>query len=446
MVKTRKNILSSDLIWYLSLVLFRIVLDYVYVEFMHRVFMLSYLSFDYQFDMMQYLISWGLYLVAIVLVKKRIKLYSDFFFLLFLLIQIAPLTSIYGLDNDKALFPVVVTVVSFFVIYIVVYSRSKRIHIPIIKNANSLLLAVSVVLIVYLVMWSIITGAIRNFNLDFTRVYEFRMVNSKLMDLGPLAYINIWVYKFFMLFLFCYFLYKQRFWMAVIVFLVQTYFYGITAHKAVFFYPFLCLIVWVVFHRTNKAIFLVNSFMAVILVAYLIYDLTAYSRPATMMIRRVFFVQPRLTFEWFDFFSRNPHVFWSDKILSFIFKYPYESDVAIPYVVGTYLLSPDLCANNGFISSGYAHAGIAGVMLYSVLLGVIIRLFDQLIFRGLPLWFVACLTAIPTWALNASDLFTVLLSHGLLLSYLILVSIDVRSLMKKSVFLKNNQCKVNWNC
>ena len=81
----------------------------------------------------------------------------------------------------------------------------------------------------------------------------------------------------------------------------------------------------------------------------------------------------------------------------------------------------DASANNGYVSSGYAHAGIMGVFLYSLILGVIMSLLNSMTRNSDHLWFYLALVIVPIRAVViSSDLFTSLLTHGLLISILLI--------------------------
>ena len=80
-------------------------------------------------------------------------------------------------------------------------------------------------------------------------------------------------------------------------------------------------------------------------------------------------------------------------------------------------------ANNGFVSSGYAQAGMFGVFLYTVIIGWLLKCIDFLSTKSrYPLWFSLILVVNPLKTLMlSSDLFTTLLTHGLLISIMLLM-------------------------
>jgi hypothetical protein len=90
------------------------------------------------------------------------------------------------------------------------------------------------------------------------------------------------------------------------------------------------------------------------------------------------------------------------------------------HVIGTYLGHPDLGANTGFIASGYAHFGIIGVAIYTVIATIILN-FINAISKKINLYFLLAIILIPMQTLFiSSDMFTVLLTHGLLIAILVL--------------------------
>jgi len=83
-----------------------------------------------------------------------------------------------------------------------------------------------------------------------------------------------------------------------------------------------------------------------------------------------------------------------------------------------------MSANAGWIGSGYANAGMFGVYLYSVMIGLFFS-FLNAYGRKLGGRLVITLFTIPVFTLlRSSDLTTMFLTHGLLISILILIIIS----------------------
>ena len=238
--------------------------------------------------------------------------------------------------------------------------------------------------------------------------------------MGWLAYLNLWVYKVFTIYLVVLCLESKNYVGLLLVLLIQTFFSAVTNHKLVFFLPFLAIGFWYFLRRTKQLYPLALAAALLVtasLIAFVVWDVDLV---AAMMIRRLFYVPSGLTFEWFDYFSSHPHVWWSDSVLSSFVRTEYTGE-RIPFVIGDHLLfGVELAANNGLASAGFAQAGLLGIALYSVILGVVLNLFDHLSATGVPLTIAVVLAIGPLrTALADADLLTALVSHGVLAALLV---------------------------
>jgi multidrug transporter EmrE-like cation transporter len=166
---------------------------------------------------------------------------------------------------------------------------------------------------------------------------------------------------------------------------------------------------------------------------YLIFD---HAIAGSLFIRRVFFVPAKLTFDYFNFFSINDFVWWSNSVLEGFIKYPY--DFSVSKEIGQYNGSGS-SANNGFISSGYAHAGLWGVAIYSFIFAYFIKALDSIVLNSdVPVWLALGMTIVPLRsALISSDFFTTMLTHGLALSFLMILLFRRSPHLLKSCSYKN---------
>lgn len=411
------KILNKKIFLILSLVLLRAMLDYSYIWFVNPLF--SYAGFVINFDTTQYLASWAIFLACTLMVAKRISLASDFFYLISLINIITPITSLFGLNSLNPLLPTLATVCSILLASQI--AKSKYLgqqNIPFLKNSIQIVLFISIALVLYLTIWYFFSGASKNFNLDFSQVYLYRVANAELTDIGILAYLNTWIMKVFNVALIAYFLHKKKYILVFVFFIAQIFFFGISAHKSVLFFPFLVFGLWLLYRKNNLTILLPLTYIFIftlILTAYFISDSLVIP---SMIFRRFFFVPAYLTFAYFDFFSDNINIYWSNSFLSSFINYPYET--TIPALIGSHI-GTETNANNGYISSGFAHAGLLGITFYTFLLGIIINIIDTILKNGLPLWLGLSLVSVPLYStLTSSDLLTTILTHGLGISLLVL--------------------------
>ena len=417
--------------WFYGLILFfRLLLDVSYVGFVSVAF--SSNGFDLNPSLSGYLISWVFTICSLPILSKQLCRVSDYLFLLSVSALILPLASLYGLSGREVL-PVVVTFLSVIVIKcIVCFVPDFIIKWPV-RNGLSHATLLSLIMVCLLIVWYIISGATDYFNLSPAKVYEYREASAKVANVGIMAYLNSWVYQIFSMFAFSVFLCKEKYFFAFFVFVVQVFFYGVSAHKSVLFYPFMILSIWAYSRKSVDLSFVVLMLCIVVIAGVTSWYLFDDVWIGSLFIRRVFYVPALLSYDYFAFFQDNERIFWSNSILSDFSVYPY--DLGMAQLIGDYNGS-GAAANNGLISSGYAHAGLLGVAVYSVVFGLLIKVVDAMS-KSMPVWFALCLVIIPYRnALISSDLLTVLLTHGLLLAcFLLLLSSRSFSIVKNNGYL-----------
>ncbi|RBO85738.1 hypothetical protein [Marinomonas aquiplantarum] len=405
--------------FYILMVLFRVVLDVSYVLLVNPAF--EYSGFVLEFSILTYFSSWATYLVVLPFIKKRVLSITDYFLITFALFLIVPLTSLYGLTG-WSINPVAVTVLSFFLFAFI--SKSSWIKIPYIprfRYGDKLFLMISGGAIIFLVIWYIVSGA--TFNLNIYRVYEYREENSELASGGVLAYTNVWTYKIFSIFFISYFLWRRNWFFVVLGVIAQVVFYAYSAHKSVLFGLVLVFGIWFWFRKSNKSYILPLGLTVLVISCLLLYLAFGYAIFGSLIVRRVFYVPAYLTYQYFEFFSNNPFVYWSNSVLSGLVSYPY--DLSLPKLIGEYVGS-GTSANNGYISTGYAHFGYWGVLIYTIMFAYVLRILDVVTKNTGALWLVLAITVIPLRsALISSDFFTTLLTHGLIV--IILLTLLIRS-------------------
>ncbi len=408
-------VLNNSIFIFLFAFIFRGFLDVSYAFIISPSF--YYTGLNYDFNINRYLISWILFIISSFFVSKLLLKVSDFVIASSVFFVLAPLTSLYGLDFDRPLEPVIVSILSIWMVRSIVKSRSIFFKFPIIKNGYYVSLILSILSVSYLTVVFLISGAELNF--DLSKVYEFRSKNAALTETGFHAYINMWVFKVFNIYILAYFLLKRKFSLVILFSIIQIFFFAISANKGILFYPVILFSIWFFFKDTASMFVLPAALALVIILSLFSYYFLDDSMLSSMLSRRVFFIPAHLTFTYFDFFTNNPHVFWSDSVLSYFSIYPYDRSIA--KVIGAYMGYEEMSANNGYISSGFAHANFLGVFIYSLIFGFLLKFIDAVSYKNVPLWFGISIVIVPLrQLLVASDFPVVLFTHGLIISIILL--------------------------
>ncbi len=418
----RLLISSNKLYFFISAIILRWLLELSFINVVAVYF--EYNGYHVNFEIAQYVFSWGVYLLALIMVSDRINKVSDYFFVMAFFALVAPLTVLYGLDQSRPIFPVLTVVFSLIGVYVLTKLPLRFIRrLPIIYSGKQIVILTASLFVIFLVIWYYLSGV--TFNLDLAKVYEFRRDNAELSSSGLLAYTNNWTIQIFNIALFILALRYKKYYVAIFLFFIQIYFFAASAHKSILFLPFLILGIWFYFRKYNSALIIPVIFSLVIMTTLVFYYFLGDLMTSSLFSRRVFFVPASLTFTYFDYFSSNTHVFWSNSILNSFINYPYDAPVS--HVIGKFLGHEEMSANNGFISSGYANAGLLGVFLYVLILGLMLKMLDELVRGAMPLWLGLALTVIPLRnLLLSSDLLTVLLTHGFFIAILFLYLLRTR--------------------
>lgn len=411
--------LEAKYFFYIISIVYRIILDLSYIIYVNPIF--NYDGFGYNFSYQNYIISWVFTIILILITPKVLTKVSDYFFATFAFNIIIPILCLFSFNSELSIYPVLTNLLVYILLYFSLKISFLRnsIKYPYIKNGESAFKIVCTVMIIYLIVWYTISGAINNFNLDLLKVYEFRDLNAEITNLSFLAYINTWVLNVFNLALISYMLLKKKYIYFFVLCLVQVFFFGISAHKSVLFTPLVVFSIYFYLSKTNSLATIPLAFSSLILVCILLYLYNNDIVSASIFVRRAFFVPSQLNFIYFDFFSKNPFAYWSDSF-SILGGPVYSNGVSL--AIGGYLGSEDLSANNGFVSSGFAQAGLWGVFIYCFFIVIILKTINQISKDIKFLWFTLCIVITPFRALLiSSDLLTVMLTHGLIVAIFLLL-------------------------
>lgn len=394
----------------------KLLLDFVYIEFIAAYF--SHQGFKLNFKAHNYIYLWAIFIASIFLIGVKIRNARDLFISIAYFSVIMPIIVMAGLDYNRSISVVFVTIFTFYFISIISRLRifSNNQAIGLFKN-NKVIIILLAISVVFIVVWYLASGV--SLNLNMRDVYIYRRENAELAAQGFMAYFTSWTYKIFNVTLFALTLYYRKYFLAGILFAIQIFFFAASAHKGVLFYPVLVLGVWFLFRKDFRSIKIIYALISILLITLIANYVFDEKFLASLIGRRVFFVPAHLTFTYFEFFDLNPKVYWSNSFLSSFINYPYS--LPMSFVIGEYLGDEELGANNGFIASGYGHAGYWGVIFYSIIISLILSIINR-ISKNIPLWMMVSITLVPLRVLvTASDLPSTLLTHGLIVAVFLLL-------------------------
>lgn len=405
--------LENKSIFIFSAILFKIILEYTYVNFVN--FIYAYLGFDLDVSFIKYLESWIIYLLFLSFTPHILKKTSDFVINILFFSYLSPLLVFYSLTNATREY---LYIVLLGILIIFLFRQGKKIKVSNIKNGHIYAYILCILGVLSVCLWLVFSGGLNFFNLNLARVYDFRSDVGSAINLGLMGYLNIWAFKVFGPFLLIIFLSSRMYFFASLIFLLHFFWFGVSSNKAVIFYPFIILFVFIWF-KNNKGLSLIPiSFILIIFFSYLFYIIFDNNLFGSLFIRRLFFVPSFLTYTYYDFFSNEQYIFWSNSVTSAFIDYPYN--LSPPKLIGEYL-GTQSNANNSFLSTGFMHAGILGIVFYAIIFALVLRLYDSFIYNQKFVWISVAVIIVPVRSLiTGTDLPTALLTHGILLSLLLL--------------------------
>lgn len=309
-------------------------------------------------------------------------------------------------------------------------SRSARFSLPQrpIIHPHAALALMTALVVLFVTSFAIYDG-FRFLNFDFSKVYDLREAAEQNLP-GVYGYLTPIVTKSVIpaaiVLASIYRLPLMTFALTVSSVLI----FAITSHKSMVFYPVLAVFAYYGGLRGN----ITRNFLLLVLfvVAISMIDMFGHMGDqistrgwaADLAIRRSIFTPSLLNQFYYEFFSAHERYYWSHSRITFgLIDSP--SSLSPPFLIGkTYFGNPEMSANAGWVGSGLSNAGILGALIYSVILGLLLAAVDS----SARMWGVAAVVAItivPVFsAILSTDLLTLFLTHGMLLTLVLLVVIS----------------------
>jgi hypothetical protein len=295
---------------------------------------------------------------------------------------------------------------------------SKIVTLKYIKNSYYLSVILAFTTLVIVLFNYISHSGFAYLNFDLNKVYELRRSNYAVVtNSGIFGYLNSWVAKISNIFLLVIFLNNKKYIIALFFIIIQVLLFGLSGHKGTLFSLFIVFGFFIFKDSKKISIYIIYGIIVIITLSLLLYKVTNNIMLPSILVRRVFFVPADLNYVYFEFFSNNDFVLWTNGILKNLGTYPYSKEAV--FLIGTYLGHSQMAANTGIYGSGFMHMGVYGIFIYTILLAYIFNLINQ--FKNIPNWMLNVIVIMPILsAFISSDFFTVLLTHGFLFSILIL--------------------------
>ncbi|MEN6327036.1 MAG: hypothetical protein ABFD18_12635 [Syntrophomonas sp.] len=398
----------------LLLVLFKIALDLSYIYVVSPIY--DYSGFTISIKPLAVFESYLFVILIGLSIPPIISRASHFFIWMLAIGAIIPNLSFYAMHSGSRIY---MNAILLSFLCVVLVSKLPIAKIGTLKEGRTIGIII-LILMVFSVTFSLITkGGLSYFNLDLRKVYDYRSAVGEIIDTGLWAYINTWVFKVINPALIAWALWRKKYQLVVAFIALQILFFAISSHKAVLFYPVLIIVVYYVFKQKRVSEYLSWGLISVVIISSIFSLFLDYNWLSALFTRRVFFIPAQLNFVYYDLFSSIGHVYLSNSVLSNLIAYPF--DYPPPQMVSMYLYGHiDSWPNDGFLATGYMHFGYVGMLVFSIIVGMLLWTLDTLVNKRIPLWLGISILIVPFYSLfTSADLFTAMLTHGILLGLII---------------------------
>jgi len=249
-----------------AFVAMRLSLEFGYIYFVSPYF--AYSGFILTPDPVKYFESWAIFILLIYLAPYRIQRTSDYLVIALVASVLLPILSFFAL-SDQPRGPVYMVLLGYAVI--LGTRNGRKIVLPRIGYGLWVAVILTALGAAVVSAWMLGSGGLRFFNLDLTAVYEYRRSSAEVTGRFGFQYLNVWATKVFGPFLLAVGLWR-RWWLLVgIVVALHILWFGISAHRAVVFYPLLVASVWVWVRRLPSAGLLPFSIAVAVASSLLVY-------------------------------------------------------------------------------------------------------------------------------------------------------------------------------
>ena len=275
-------------------------------------------------------------------------------------------------------------------------------------------------------------GGVDSRALSFESIYSLR--GEAYSQTALEGYLINWCTKALFPTLSIYFVYTKKYTKTIICFVLQIFLYLCYGYKAYLLSAFFGIglyilekICWNFKKKTN--LIPTMTFIVLLIPSY-------FSRMQNIIGKisfkinnvyamRMLFEPARIEYGYFDFFSSEKKLFFSEGLIGKAFDLNYPYDRPIGFVITNFLNGEDAVsnANTGILADSYAELGILGILLIAILSGIMIGLIEKITY-DLPIYVVIGILAYPIVMLNDNPLLTNLLTNGWLIDIFMLLLIE----------------------
>ncbi|KGE18324.1 oligosaccharide repeat unit polymerase [Paenibacillus wynnii] len=420
----------------LNMGLFRLSLDSLYVTVLNNYHEQSYLLssgvFNMELNAVKYVISWIIYLIAVIFIDKKILKTrdrgSEIIILGLFIMSFVPSISLFGLANldYEYLYNFVVfwsmLLVSSYLLCNIKKSKSSTNNRLALNNSSKYYIWLAIIYIfclgVFIISWRF-NGFKLNITLDSIKIYELRS-QAKTYNLGTIVeYFRNNAMYIIIPFAGVYCWQKKNWIFLLFLIYIQLHLYSIDNQKAALFILPASILAYIFYRK-----FMVEIIpLMLILVNILIYIESIIGKSTFLVstaLERIYYLPAILSNCYFEYFKDMPSVVPFVSVfekIGFVSDYPYT--FGVPYILGgLYFHNPAVSANTGLFGSAYSY-GPLGIIFIPVTYAFLFYLLDK-VTSGLEIKTYISILIVLIYAITGATIFVVLSVYGYIMALILL--------------------------
>lgn len=411
-IRTFKSKILDDI----GLILYKACLDIVYAVFLCTIFG-YYKYFKLDLNYFRLAESWILYVALMVFTSRKEKNITSYFLLLQMTLTLAPMLTMYGLSNQSRSFVYLLCGAHCIQCILNIFINPK---ITMVSNQGKSI----VLLLIFVIAFSAVALTIIQYGipglqaLDLGQIYEIRDERSLRF---PLSYLVPWFFGVVLPMGMLDSLTKKKFIYLFAFIATALYFYLVFARKSWFLAIFLILGFYILAKYDLFYKCICRGLPCIVGGLYLLYIFNEKLLILpSLFIRRALFVPADIKFGYFNFFQNRNKLYFAEGVIGKVLgiKSPFEKRISL--VIGDELERYGSSCNTGYLADAYANLGVAGVIILSLLLIILLKVLD-LVSKQRYFAFNFGALSYCLFSLNDSSFLTILLTGGMIWVWIFLI-------------------------
>ena len=360
-----------------------------------------------------------LFLITVHLLPIKTDRPSSYLFYLIYIVAYLPTLLYTWMNNMEVRYILYFT---FCIIIIEVFVSSSHVICIGIKNAEVFFYGFFVIYVFASFLLVILNGGINPNSFLISEISANRNNNVS----GFWGYLLNWCAKSFSPIYFAFFYYKRKWRLVGFVCVIQILLYLSFGFKAFLFSIGLLIFMTFILEKGMHYFKLMPElFSFVHVLSYLLFKTGITQLPLFTFAYRTLFIPAQCQFQYYEFFTNNDFLHFSEGIIGKIFgvNYPYTYPIGV--IVNQYTFGKDYYSNGntGMFSYGFADFGFLGMVLASILLVIIFKIVDGSTLN-IPKSLVVSAMSYQMIILNDSNLLISLNTGGIIFSIFLLIVIN----------------------